>query len=260
MKSEELGLPIFYQQYPEYFDTPSNIYYTNEKNAVIEKLLNTYGVRTVLDMACGTGAQVLYLAKLGYEISGSDFSPGLLEIAREKALEQGTNAQFINGDMRTLQMGKFDAVITIDNAIGHLVKGDFGLAIRNIHKNLKQDGIYIFDILNLDEMTDEVVKSDSERMTDRRVTSDGTIIDNTRYSTIDRNNGHLTSENNFTIQKGGEQKKVKNKCTLQIYTMDELRNILSKNGFQLIEQYKMNAYTFQKDDLGYSIMTVAQKV
>jgi hypothetical protein len=35
MNSEELGLPIFYQQYPEYFETPSNIYYTNEKNAVI---------------------------------------------------------------------------------------------------------------------------------------------------------------------------------------------------------------------------------
>jgi len=259
MNSEELGLPLFYQQYPEYFDTPSNIYYINEINAAVEKLLNKYGVKTVLDMACGTGAQVLYLAKLGYKVIGSDFSPGLLKIAIEKASKQNITTQFIDGDMRKLQVGTFDAVITIDNAIGHLVKNDFELAIRNIHKNLKDDGIYIFDILNLEAMTDEVMKADSERMTDKRVTTDGTIIYNVRHSTIDRDNGYLISENNFTIQKDGKQEKIKNKCTLQIYTMDELKNILSKNGFETIEQYRMDAYTFKKDNSSYSIMTIAKK-
>lgn len=211
-------------------------------------------------MACGTGAQVFHLAKLGYEIIGSDFSPGLLKLARDKAKKQNIDLQFIDGDMRTSQLGKFEAVITIDNAIGHLIKSDFELAIRNIYKNLKDDGIFIFDILNLDAMTDDIVKSDSERMTDKRTTNDGTIIYNVRQSTIDRKNGLLTAENNFTIQTQDGEKKIPNKCTLQIYKMNELKNILSQNGFQVVEQYKTDAYTFKKDDSGYSIMTVAQKL
>ena len=65
--------------------------------------------------------------------------------------------------MRNLQLGKLNAVITIDNAVGHLVKADFDIAIRNIYKNLKKVGLYIFDILNLDAMTDEVIDADSKK-------------------------------------------------------------------------------------------------
>jgi len=256
---EDLGLPIFYQEYPQYFETPSNAYYTNEKNAVIEELLQTHSIKTVLDMTCGTGSQVFYLAKRGYKVIGSDFSPGLLKLARDKAKKQNIDLQFIDGDMRTLQVGQFDSVITIDNAIGHLIKNDFELTVRNIYANLNDNGFYIFDILNLDAMTDDVVKSDNERMTDKRITNDGTTIYNTRQSTIDRNSGQFTSENNFTIQSQEKETKVQNKCTLQIYNMDELRNILVRNGFEIIEQYKADAYTFNKTDSGYSIITIAKK-
>jgi SAM-dependent methyltransferase len=48
----------------------------------------------------------------------------------------------------------FDAVITIFNAVGHLTKSGFEKAIRNIHRNLNAGGIYVFDILNLEAMTD----------------------------------------------------------------------------------------------------------
>jgi len=54
-------------------------------------------------------------------------------------------------------------------------------------------------------------------------------------------------------------KKIKNKCSLQIYTMNDLNNMLSKNGFKVIEQHKIDAYTFRQDDQGYSILTVALK-
>ena len=257
--SEELGLPIFYHQYPEYFDTPSDIYHNTEKNTVIEQLLKTYGVKTVLDMTCGTGSQVFYLTKLGYEVIGSDFSPGLLKIARDKASQQNMDIQFIDGDMRTLQAGKFDSVITVDNAVGHLTKSDFGLTVKNIYQNLNDNGLYIFDILNLDAMTDEVVKADNQTMTSKRTATDGTTIYNVRQSRIDRKNGHFVSENNFTLQTRSGERKINNKCTLQIYNMNELKQILSQNGFQVVEQYKADAYTFKKDDSGYSIITVARK-
>lgn len=259
MKSKDLGLPIEYQQYPEYFDISSNAHHANEKNKAIEKILKKYKSKSVLDMACGTGSQVFYLINLGYKVIGSDFSPRLLEIARNKALKQNITAKFLDGDMRKLQVGQFDTVITIDNAIGHLVKNDFNIAISNIYKNLKSDGIYVFDILNLDAMTDEVIEADSEKMSSESITTDGTIIHNTRHSTIDRNNGILTADETITIQKNGNLKQIKNKCSLQIYTMNDLNDILSRNGFKVMEQHAIDAYTFQQDDQGYSILTVAMK-
>ncbi len=51
--------------------------------------------------------------------------------------------------MRTMQAGKFDAVITIFNAIGHLTRSDFEKAMKNIYGNLNEKGIYVFDIFNL---------------------------------------------------------------------------------------------------------------
>lgn len=260
MKSEELGLPIEYQQYPEFFDIPSNSENTNKKNAVIEKLLKKHGAKTILDMTCGTGAQVFYLSERGYKVIGSDFSPGLIKIAKEKASHNNLMVQFFDGDMRTVQLGEFDAVITIDNAIGHLVKSDFHLALKNIARNLKTGGLYIFDILNLDAMTDEVINLDSEKVSDSTTTTDGTILSNIRTTNIDRINGILTSNEILKISKNGHEKQVKNCCSLQIYTMIELENILSLNGFETLEQHKIDTYTFQSDNSGYGILTVARKI
>ena len=258
-KQSELGLPIEYQQYPEYFDIPANARHEDEKNQVIANVLARYAPKTVLDMTCGTGAQVFHLLKLGYEVIGSDLSPPLVEIAKDKAAKQNINVQFVVGDIRYVQQGQFDVVITIDNAIGHLVKEDFAMALGNIYKHLNSGGIYVFDILNLDAMTDEVIEADSKKMTGASIAADGAKIYNVRCSTIDRKRGLLTSNEAITIQKNGEEKQIKNTCSLQIYTMNELRELLSNNGFQVIEQYKIDTYTFHQNDKGYGILTVAQK-
>lgn len=73
----KLGLPLEYQQMPEYFDVHNVNEKTGAKNALIEKLLKEQQVKTVLDMTCGTGSQVFCLTERGYEVVGSDFSPAL---------------------------------------------------------------------------------------------------------------------------------------------------------------------------------------
>ena len=153
----KLGLPFEYQKLPEFFDSQNVCDDTDAKNNALEKLLKDHKVQTVLDMTCGTGSQVFYLAKRGYKVTGSDFSSALLEIARKKALTEKLDLSFIDGDMRTLQVGQFDAVITMFNAIGHLRKKDFEKTLKNIRKNLKDGGLYIFDIFNLEAMTDSAV-------------------------------------------------------------------------------------------------------
>ena len=256
MEKDELGLPLEYQELPEYFDAHNTDDSTEAKNRIIEKILHEHKVETVLDLTCGTGSQVFHLKKRGYKVIGADFSPALLDIARKKARKEKIDVRFIDGDMRTLKVDHFDAVITIFNAVGHLTKPDFEKAMRNIHGNLKYGGIYVFDIFNLEALTDSVV---NDFAMDVRRTVDDTQIHAVQTSTLDRKKGRLTSYDHLTIQKGTEQaKEYKSNFTLQIYTAEELREMLSRNGFETICQYSFDGEEYLEDKT-LSIITVARK-
>ena len=102
-------------------------------NLTLQDILKKYDVKTVLDLSCGTGSQVFWLAKYGYQVTGSDINSKMLEIARFKAKRSRLSIKLLQGDMRTLQAGKFDAVITIFNSIGHLTTLDFEKALSNVY-------------------------------------------------------------------------------------------------------------------------------
>ena len=256
-KINNLGLPLEYQQMPEYFDAHNVSEETNVKNAVIDRLLKEHNVKTILDMTCGTGSQVFYLNERGYQITGSDFSPALLKQARGKAKEQNLDLTFIDGDMRRLHVGQFDAIITMFNAIGHVNKHDFSKTMRNIHKNLKDGGIYIFDIFNLSAITDEVI--DSFNM-DIQTVKDNAQICNKQHSEIDRENRLLTSHDHYTITKSGcKPETYTNSFSLQIYAAEELKEMLEQNGFELVYQYDLYGNEFIADK-SLNILTVARKV
>lgn len=256
IKKTNLGLPLEYQKIPEYFDAHNLSADTEKKNALIERLLKSENVKTVLDMTCGTGSQVFYLHERGYKVTGSDFSPALIEQARKKAKSQSQDITFFDGDVRDLHLGQFDAVITIFNAIGHLTKPDFEKALRNIHGNLKDGGVYIFDIFNLEAITDKVI--DSFNMDIESVVN-GVKIHNTQHSEIDRKNGLLTSHDRLTIFKNEQSPEVHtNSFSLQIYTSDELKNMLSQAGFEVIHQYDMDGNDFVHDR-SLNILTIAKK-
>lgn len=229
MGTTKLGLPLEYKKYPEYFDSGSDA-----TNTVMEKLLSEQNVRIVLDMTCGTGSQVFHLIKRGYNVTGADFSPGLLAIARARARKDKTRVRFIAGDMRTLQVGVFDAVVTIDSAVGHLTKAGFEKSMRNIRRNLKAGGLYVFDIFNLSAMTNKVVANFAMYWSRK---SGDTRCHYVQCSTIDRQQGLLTSYDNYVFQKGaGKPQTLKSKFSLQLYTAKELRDMLAKNGFDTLVQ------------------------
>jgi SAM-dependent methyltransferase len=70
-----------------------------------------------LDLGCGTGSDVLYLASLGWEAVGVDFAPRAIAIARSRAAAAGSPASFAAGDVTRLRAagvsGCFDLVIDI---------------------------------------------------------------------------------------------------------------------------------------------------
>jgi len=70
-----------------------------------------------LDLGCGTGSDVIYLASLGWDAVGVDFAPRAIAIARSRAATAGSAATFTVGDVTRLReagvSGGFDLVIDV---------------------------------------------------------------------------------------------------------------------------------------------------
>jgi len=250
-------IPDWYNKDSEHYDTfnedTANSWTTN---TTIEKILKRYKVKTVLDLTCGTGSQVFFLENLGYKVTGSDISLGMLKMARSKAKREKIRVRFLKGDMRTIQVGKFDAAITIFNAIGHLTKAGFEKAIRNIHTNLNDAGIYVFDIFNLSYlMNDDNI---SKLSIDWLRTVGNTKHREIQHSIID-NKGVLISYTTNYVQKSSEKPKIsKSLGTLQLYTAKELKDMLIKNGFEVVSQYGIDGSKFSERKTE-RIVTIAKK-
>ena len=75
---------------------------------------------SVLDVGCGTGENVLYLAELGFAAMGVDGAPTAISKARAKAKQRGVTAQFEVADALSLSMPnrQFDSVI--DTGLFHV--------------------------------------------------------------------------------------------------------------------------------------------
>lgn len=73
------------------------------------------GARTLLDVACGTGAHLEHLPR--YELEGLDLDPEMLAVARERL----PAVTFHQGDMAGFELGKrFDAVVCMFSSIGYV--------------------------------------------------------------------------------------------------------------------------------------------
>jgi ubiquinone/menaquinone biosynthesis C-methylase UbiE len=67
-----------------------------------------------LDIGCGTGFLSLELAARGHRVTGIDFAPEMLALAKEKAVSAGASIRFEEADAENLPFatGSFDLVMT----------------------------------------------------------------------------------------------------------------------------------------------------
>ncbi len=68
----------------------------------------------VLDVGCGRGDTAVYLAELGYRVTGVDISPTVIGKARDLAAERNVTATFDVADVTVLSgyEGSFDTVVS----------------------------------------------------------------------------------------------------------------------------------------------------
>jgi SAM-dependent methyltransferase len=70
-----------------------------DPDPVLQEIVKELTPGKVLDVGCGTGRNLIWLAKHGWQSTGIDFSEIGLEIARAKAKEQGVTLNLIKLDI-----------------------------------------------------------------------------------------------------------------------------------------------------------------
>lgn len=121
---------------------------------VVAALLEARGVvppALVLDCTCGIGTQALPLSEIGYRVTGTDVSARAVARARSEAGARQLPIRLEVADVRVvdqvLHQGQFDAVISCDNALPHLLTdADLSLALRSIRRSLRDGGVFLASI------------------------------------------------------------------------------------------------------------------
>lgn len=129
-----------------------------EKRAdFIEKLFLRSGidVRTVLDLACGTGTMSALFTRRGYEMIGVDASSEMLMQAQSKSAElPGTPPLYLCQSMPELDLyGTVDAAICCLDSINYLLSpAEVKETFRRLHLFIAPGGAFVFDVHSVAKM------------------------------------------------------------------------------------------------------------
>lgn len=132
--------------------------YASEGRFFIDQLKER-GVKTVLDVATGTGFHSVRLMEEGFETVSADGSPEMLAKAFANGLKHGGHIlRVVHADWRWLNRdvhGTYDAIICLGNSFTHLFSArDRRKALAEFYAMLKHDGLLIIDQRNYDALLD----------------------------------------------------------------------------------------------------------
>jgi SAM-dependent methyltransferase len=148
--AERAGAKITYDAFAAGYDVFNRRYmyerWTGRLLAKAEE--NGLSGKRLLDVGCGTGLSFITLLAQGWEVTGCDISPLMLEKAREKV---GEDVSLVVADMRELpELGEFDLIWSVDDAVNYLMsREELEAALRGMRRNLAPDGIVLFDVNTL---------------------------------------------------------------------------------------------------------------
>jgi len=107
------------------------------------KLAKTHGAGGVIDIACGTGALAVPLAKKGFDVTACDISEAMVEVARRKLEAAGLDAHIFAADMTDFDAGRqFSLAIIARSGFMHLTTpAQQRRALLTIRRHLAPGGV-----------------------------------------------------------------------------------------------------------------------
>jgi len=187
------------------------------------------GKELIIDIGSGTGNFIMEISKHFSKSIGVDINEEMLNIARKKKIE--SNIEFLNKDMLNLceisSKNSVDIAVCFGNTIVHLNnETEVESFFEEIRKILKPTGIFLFQIINYDNVLDNNLDSlptiDNEEV----------IFERNYYL---NHHGKIDFQTILTIKETGER--IENSVELLPLRKKSLEFLLTKVGFNNIRFY-----------------------
>ena len=130
-----------YEQLARSYDALTGDVAYEKRAAFLEKLMkrSRIPVRTVLDLACGTGTMTVLLARAGYELIGVDFSEDMLAEAAQKTVPEGV----IPPVYLQQRMEELDLYGTVEAAVCCLDSLNYITDVRALRRTLRRLHLFV---------------------------------------------------------------------------------------------------------------------
>ncbi len=118
----------------------------------LEAFIDEHNPGRAIDLGCGTGTNVIRLAKAGWTTKGVDFVPKAIRLAKIKTKERKVSAEFIVGDVSSINIFKGQYDLILDIGCYHALTFDQQEKYRkNIKVHLAEEGTYLLYTFLSDE-------------------------------------------------------------------------------------------------------------
>lgn len=138
-------MPSSYTSSAEFYDAiyTATKEYEAEAQLVMATLLRAKRpLRSLLDVACGTGLHLQYFVNAFESVAGIDLSENQLAIARQRL----PKVRLVQADMLDFEYDKVDAITCLFSAIGYMTTyAELETAIRNMASHLNDNGIVVIE-------------------------------------------------------------------------------------------------------------------
>ncbi len=138
----------------KYLDTYIDTYppeLTEKQVKFLIRELKLTKTKKILDLACGFGRHAIPLSKLGYNITGVDYSKYFIKKATGAAKKVGAKVKFLQKDIRKLNFkNEFNVIYCMFTSFGYFEsEGEHLKTLKNVYRGLKNGGEFLLDLPNL---------------------------------------------------------------------------------------------------------------
>lgn len=148
----------------DFCDNPSNDSYLALQVFLSWPGLDRLEGRDALELGCGGGQGAFLLEQRGFRVTGIDYAPTAIVLARANAVRHGLTAEFQEGDCLTLDgFPDQSKDLVVDNHVFHCIIGaaDRAAFLSSIARVLKPGGLFFSETMSCEGTLDpDVVKFD----------------------------------------------------------------------------------------------------
>ncbi len=220
-----MNLPRLYGELAEWWHVFSPPEHYEEEAAIFIETLDQHAprpIRTVLELGSGGGNNASYM-KRRYEMTLTDLSVEMLEQSRRL----NPDCEHIQGDMRTLRLGRtFDAVFVHDAIAYMTTEEDLAAAMRTAYEHLGSPGIALF-------VPDDTTETIRRSVYDREHTSGDRSLHYTYRHELPAN-GSTTYEATFryVLRDRDDERTETDVHTFGVFPQRTWRRLLTAAGFR----------------------------